>query len=169
MGFKVSWLQSVLRQNLTTKGCFLKYMCTPWQHSASRYCLLLQRADHLPSPTVFFWEHHLRKEIVQLAEAFLASPYDRRLLAFSNSCQAPCAQWRQRQNLSASAGRKSNSLPTIFSTNICHCLQAEAYLGILWSFLRVLLICAHSAVSPMLLLTKELMKSTWRPRASCKT
>lgn len=54
-------------------------MCTPWKHSASRYCLLLQRADHLLSPTVSFWEQHLRKEIVQLAEAFLANPYDRRL------------------------------------------------------------------------------------------
>lgn len=87
----------------------------------------------------------------------------------ATACQAPCAQWRQGENSTASAGRKSNPLSTIFSTNTCQCLQAEAYLGTLWTFLRVLLIYAHSAVSPILLLTKELMKSIWRPWASCKT
>lgn len=72
-------------------------------------------------------------------------------------------------NSPASAGRKWNPLSTIFSTNTRHRLQAAAFLGTLWTFLRVLLIDACSAVSPMLLLTKELMKTMWRPQASCKT
>lgn len=164
-------LQMVLRQNSTVKGCKVsKYMCIPWKHSACRYCLLLQRSEHPSSPTVFLWEQ-------RTSERWLGSwqkpswpvHVNKGFWYSATACQAPCAQRGQQQNSSASAGRKSDSLPTIFSTNICHCLQVEAYLDLLWSVLRVLLICAHSAVSPMLLFTKELMKSTWRPRASCKT
>lgn len=121
------------------------------------------------SHSLLLGTQHVRKVIAQRQKPSWPVCMSKGFWYSTTACQAPWAQWGQGQNSSASAGRKSNSLPTIFSTNICHCLQAEAYLGLLWSFLRVLLICAHSAVSPTLLLTKELMKSTWRPKASCKT
>lgn len=137
-------------------------------HTLETFCLQIFITAKIWAPTeshsLLLGTEHLRKVIVQLAEAFLASPYEQRLLVFSNCLSG--TQWGQGQNSSASAGRKSNSLPTIFSTNVCYCLQVRSISGL---SLVLPQSTAYLCTFSMLRLTKELMKSTRRPRASCKT
>lgn len=52
-----SWASKCLEAELKNKRVCFEYMCTSWKHSALQtQSLLMQRAEHPPSPVVVFWE-----------------------------------------------------------------------------------------------------------------
>lgn len=142
-----------------------EYRCTSWKHfGLQTHCLLLQRAEHPLSPMVFFWAQSTSEgRLCSWHKLFVSWSYEQSLLLFSNCllgtlCPVKTGRIQQLQQ----EDNQTHCQP--FSAQIhISAFKAVAYLGTLWTFLRVLLIYAHSAVSPMLLLTKELMKSIWRP------
>lgn len=99
---------------------------------------------------LLFGTKPLRREIVQLAEAFVGCLHEQRLLAFSECLPGTLHPVKTGKIHQLQQKGKSYPLSTIFSTNPSH-LQAAAFPGALWTLLRVLLIYALSAVSPMLL------------------